>query len=70
MGKNKSTNRMNSSQARSEIGSNIGSKIGWLKKPIGNESNSKLLDPQEREEQIKREQMDEIIRNRLIWLYE
>jgi hypothetical protein len=45
-GKNKGTNRMKSSQGRSEIGSNIGSKIGGLKKPIGNESTSKLLDPQ------------------------
>ena len=45
-GKNKGTHRMKSSQGRSEIGSNIGSKIGGLKKPIGLESTSKLLDPQ------------------------
>ena len=65
-GKNKGTNRMKSSQGRSEIGSNIGSKIGGLKKPIGNESTSKLLDPQQREEQLKRDQMEEINRKKAI----
>ena len=65
-GKNKGTNRMKSSQGRSEIGSNIGSKIGGLKKPIENESTSKLLDPQQREEQLKRDQMEEINRKKAI----
>jgi len=46
-----------SSHGRSEIGSNIGSRVGGMKR---GETTSKLLDPQQREDQLKREQMDEI----------
>merc|ERR1711998_236834 len=45
-----------SSHGRSEIGSNIGSRVGMKR----GETTSKLLDPQQREEQLKKEQMDEI----------
>jgi len=47
-----------SSHGRSEIGSNIGSRVGGMKR---GETTSKLLDPQQREEQLKQEQMDEIM---------
>jgi len=47
----RSTNRLRSSQGRSEIGSNIGSRIGGLKKT--QDSAAKLLDPQQREDALK-----------------
>jgi len=47
----KNSARLKSSVGHSEIGSNVGSKIGGLRKV--NESTSKLLDPQQREDQLK-----------------
>jgi hypothetical protein len=55
----RSTNRLRSSQGRSEIGSNIGSRIGGLKKT--QDSAAKLLDPQQREDALKKAQMEEIM---------
>jgi len=59
----KSTNRLRSSHGKSEVGSNLGSKMGGTVKRH-QDSTSKLLDPQQREEKLKQEQMEEIMRKK------
>jgi len=62
-GGRKNYGRNRSSYGRSDVGSNVGSRMGSTKqKGLGGESTSKLLDPQQREDQLKKQQMDEIRR--------
>ena len=44
---------MRSSQGRSDVGSNIGSRVGQIKMSKEGDSTAKLLDPQQREEYLK-----------------
>ena len=60
------TNRLRSSAGRSDMGSNIGSNIGKVRASKAVNDQSHLLNPQQREEQLKQAQMEEIQRKKAI----
>lgn len=65
--RNPHTNRLRSSAGRSDAGSNLGSRIGRKAAELTaqrrmNDSTSKLMDPQQREDLLKQQQMDQINR--------